>query len=248
MKIGMIGTGNMGKAVTAAAEETHHDIAINFDINKKPTADAVKECDVLIDFTTANALLDNVKVALEAGLPFVTGTTNWQDQYSEIKNLVEKHNGSFLYAANFSIGVLLFQKLVGHAAQLYSSFENFDFAVHETHHSGKIDSPSGTANVIGETILQSLPQKKNILNGNPQGKILNNQLQISSTRVGAASGTHRVFIDSSEDSIELVHTARGRAGFARGAIRAAEWLLEKKGFFTINDMLTEVLKENKILQ
>lgn len=241
MNLALVGMGNMGRAVVSAVAATPHRIVAQFNSKYPPTAAALEKCDVVIDFSTAAALRFIVEQALAAAKPLVTGTTGWQEQLPEIKILVESRGGSFLHAPNFSLGVLLFQQLARSAAQLFAPLERYDFALHEIHHAGKRDSPSGTALALAEALRRELPQKERILIGNREGKISKHELQISSTRVGAVPGTHRVFIDSPEDSIELVHTARGRAGFAAGALKGAEWLLGKKGFFSIEDMLADLL-------
>jgi len=243
MRIGMIGTGRMGKAVAAAASETAHDIVQHFDVDSPLNSGGAEKCDALIDFSVPEALMHNVKIAVDCGIPFVTGTTGWYDSRDEVKDIVEKGNGAFLYASNFSIGVLLFRQVVQQAAKLFGSFENFDFALHEIHHAQKMDSPSGTALHLGDDVRGAVPSKTHVQAGNPAEKIAKDALHISSTRVGAEAGTHRLFIDSAEDGIELTHRAKGRAGFAVGAIKVAEWLINRKGFYTIDDYVQSRLKQ-----
>ena len=239
MRIGLIGTGRMGKAVYDVVNETEHIIAVHFNIDKPVNEKEAEQCDVLIDFSSAEAIDHNVNIALACKKPLVTGTTGWYDRLDEIKARVEKENGSFLYAANFAIGVLLFQQIAKIAAKLYGTFNNYDFAVHETHHNQKADSPSGTANRIAVSLLEVLPNKNKLQEGNPPGKISEDALHVTSTRVGAVPGTHRVFIESAEDSVELSHCAHGRNGFAIGSVRVAEWLIGRQGFFTIEDYLKD---------
>jgi len=160
----------------------------------------------------------------------------------EFKAKVHVANGSFLYASNFSIGVLLFHKLLGKAAALYSPFSQYDFALHELHHNQKADYPSGTALTLAKKVLDNVPSKNSLQIGNPPDKIANDKLQVSSSRVGSIPGTHTLYIESTDDSIELTHRAQGRSGFAAGSVKAAEWLVDKKGFFSIDNMLDDILK------
>ena len=243
MRIGLLGTGRMGLAVEQAAANTSHEIVFRCDIDNQLTGDIAATAEVIIDFSSAQCIKQNVAIAMAAEIPFVTGTTGWQNEFSAIRALVGKHDGSFLHAANFSIGVALFKQIVAQASRFFAAFENYDFAIHESHHNGKVDCPSGTGLLLGETVLQHLPRKNRIVAGNPDGAILPDELQISCSRVGSVPGTHSVFIDSAEDTIELKHVARGRAGFAVGAIRAAEWLVGKSGFYSLEDMLQDFLTQ-----
>ncbi len=234
----------MGMAVEAVAEDSSHEIVFRCDVDNQLTGELAARAEVIIDFSTAHCIKQNVESAMRAGTPFVTGTTGWQEELGAVQALVEKYDGSFLYAANFSVGVALFRQLVQQASRLFSAFENYDFAIRESHHNGKQDCPSGTALMLGETVLQHLPRKQRLVFGNQDGAIAAAELQISSSRFGAVPGTHSIFIDSAEDFIELKHVARGRAGFATGALRAAEWLQGRKGFFTLEDMLHTFTTQN----
>ncbi len=240
MRIGLIGKGKMGQAILAQSQLAGHKIVKQFDSCNPVSADAVRDIDVLIDVSIADAVRMNVETALKARCPIVTGTTGWDGQYDDIRNLVQKYNGSFLYAPNFSIGVLLFQKLAQYSARLFARFPNYDFGIHEIHHRKKSDSPSGTARMLGETLLRELPQKDRLQIGNSREKISPNALQISSGRIGSVPGTHHILIDSPAESIQLTHIARGRAGFAEGALTAAKWLIGKTGFYSIQDMLEDM--------
>ena len=243
MRIALIGSsGRMGQAVKQVVSDTSHEIVAMFDVDNMPQSETVSSCDVLIDFSTAEALKSNLKVALQAGKPFVTGTTGWYDDMQEIKNTVKNAEGSFLYASNFSIGILLFHKLLSRAAELYGSFEAYDFAVHEIHHNQKADSPSGTALTLAREVIKNVPGKNDLQIGNTDGKISRDKLNISSSRLGHVPGTHTLLIDSLQDTVEITHRAHGRTGFASGAVKAAEWLLAKKGFYTMDDMLSAMLK------
>jgi 4-hydroxy-tetrahydrodipicolinate reductase len=243
MRIGLIGTGRMGKAVHEVIAGTSNQIVAEFDINKLMTKEAARDCDVLIDFSTAEALKANLDIALLTKIPMVSGTTGWYERTEEFKKLVINADGSFLYASNFSIGVLLFHKLLARAAELYGSFQQYDFALHEIHHYQKADSPSGTAITLAHEIMNKVPGKKSLQTGNSPAAIEPGKLHVSSSRVGSVPGTHTLYVESAEDSIEITHKARGRSAFAAGAVKAAEWLMGKKGFYSIDDMLKTLLDE-----
>lgn len=246
MKIGLIGTGKMGQAVAALLENSDsHRVTKMLNSRQPLIKSALTEVNVIIDFSTASALRENVQIALSAGCPFVTGTTNWESELPQIRQMVESQKGSFLHAANFSIGVMLFRKLTEFAAQISGVFGEYDISVHEIHHRQKADSPSGTAKMLANAILAAHPRKSEIHSGNHNGAVPENVLCVSSQRVGSVPGTHQIFIDSPADAIELSHIARGRAGFATGAIRAAEWLTGRSGFFSIDDMFSDILNEVK---
>jgi 4-hydroxy-tetrahydrodipicolinate reductase len=242
MRIGLIGSsGKMGRAIEDVVRETSHEIVARFDINNTLTRQAVNGCDVLIDFSAAAGLEINLQIALDARLPFVTGTTGWYDRKKLIQQKVDAANGAFLYASNFSIGMLLFHRLLARAAQLYGAFEQYDFALHEIHHNQKADSPSGTALTLAREVIKKLPGKTDLQLGNPAEKIASEKMHVSSSRVGSVPGTHTLYVESIQDSIELTHRAHGRIGFASGAVKAAEWLIGKQGFFSMDEMINTLV-------
>ncbi|MCK5344131.1 MAG: 4-hydroxy-tetrahydrodipicolinate reductase [Candidatus Heimdallarchaeota archaeon] len=243
MRIGLIGgSGKMGHAIDEVVEETSHKIVATFDIDKPLSSETILDCEVLIDFSIASVLEANLDIALQKSVPFVTGTTGWYDQIKSFKDKVDKANGSFLYASNFSIGILLFHKLLARTAELYSPFSQYDFAIHEIHHNKKADSPSGTALTLAGEVLKNLPGKTDLQISNPPAKIAPDKLQVSSSRVGSVPGTHTLYVESPQDSVEVIHRARGRAGFASGAIKAAEWIISRKGFYSMDDMIKTLVK------
>ena len=153
--------------------------------------------------------------------------------------IVEDRGTALVRGANFSIGANRFFELVAEAARLFDRFQDYDPYVWEHHHHGKADAPSGTALRLAEALVESIGRKVRIQPGNPEGSIEDDALHVSSVRAGAAFGQHRVGFDSEDDTIELVHTARGRRGFARGALVAAEWILDKRGVFEFSDVLAD---------
>ncbi|MCS6937041.1 MAG: 4-hydroxy-tetrahydrodipicolinate reductase [Candidatus Bipolaricaulota bacterium] len=246
MRIGLIGHGKMGQEVERLALQRGHRIAHIF-TRQQPLTSDLREIDILIDFSVPEAVPQNVHAAARAQISIVEGTTGWYDRLDEIRKIVEGSQIGFLYAPNFSLGVHLFFRIVEHAGRLFDRFPEYDLWVHEIHHHQKLDSPSGTALALGEILLRTVRRKREVLIERPTSKIAPHQLQISSTRVGSVPGTHIVGFDSLAETIELTHTARNRAGFALGALAAAEWLVahQKIGFFTMDDFLDEIFNQRR---
>ena len=234
MKIALIGYGKMGKLLEAKALEKGFSITAIVDsknsLKSKMTRDALLNADVCIDFSTPDAVLENIKALAPLKKNIVMGTTGWLDKEDEIKALVEKHRLGFIYASNFSIGVALFSSLVEQAAKIFLPFKQYEARGFEIHHNKKLDAPSGTAKSLADIVNKerSTDFKKN------------KPITFSSIRVGHVPGTHTLLFDSEVDTIELTHIARNREGFAEGALLAAEWIQNKIGLFTINDLINEI--------
>ncbi|MDH4068874.1 MAG: 4-hydroxy-tetrahydrodipicolinate reductase [Ignavibacteria bacterium] len=244
MNIALIGYGRMGKEVEAVASERAVSIGAVFTrANNRSgsglTAQALKGVDVCIDFSAPEAVVDSVRAVAAAGIDLVVGTTGWDGQMETVRSIVSEGKIGFICASNFSPGVNLMMKLVREAGRLFDRHDEYDVAIHETHHSGKADSPSGTALTLASELLGAMKRKREMQVGNPKGIIPTQNLHVSSTRVGSVAGIHKVQFDSPFDSVELIHTARSRRGFASGALHAAEWIQGKKGFYTINDLLDQ---------
>jgi 4-hydroxy-tetrahydrodipicolinate reductase len=242
MKIALIGYGKMGREVEHVAKEKGIKVAsiITEESNTGGlgiTPDSLKGVDVCIDFSVPAAVLDNIEAVADCGKSMVVGTTGWYDRLEHVRKLVKEKKIGFLYASNFSLGVNIFSQIVMDASRLFDKYSDYDVSIHEVHHKGKADSPSGTALSLGSTVLQSLKRKTELLHETSHGQIKPHQLHVTSTRVGNVTGTHTVLFDSECDSIELVHRAKGRRGFALGAVVAAQWLKGKKGFYTMRDVI-----------
>ncbi|MBK7709483.1 MAG: 4-hydroxy-tetrahydrodipicolinate reductase [Acidobacteria bacterium] len=230
MKIALIGYGAMGKLIATLAKEKGHEILVVVDdidagLSSVQLADKLRGAEVAIDFTVAAAVRRNVEACLIAGIPLVEGTTGWNGERETIRDLVDSKNGALVYGSNFSIGVNLFFRITGFAAELVSKFDEYEAFVEERHHSRKKDAPSGTALKLKEIVA----------------KQFGDEFSIAATRAGDIPGTHTVGFDSAPDTIELTHTARSREGFARGAILAAEWIAGRLGFYEFSDVMDEVL-------
>ena len=237
MKIALIGYGKMGKAIEEIAINRGHEIVLKIDeynlsdFNKKNIAAA----NVAIEFTGPHSAYDNVKRALEFDIPLVCGSTGWLEKLDEIKKLCTDRNGSFIYASNFSVGVNIFFELNKKLAALMILQKDYEVQITEVHHTQKKDAPSGTAITIAEQILENLKRKKTWVNYNSDNI---EDLEIISERIDPAPGIHKVKYSSAVDDIEIIHTAHSRQGFALGAVLAAEFIQDKKGIFSMKDVLS----------
>lgn len=230
MKVALLGYGRMGQAIEKIALERGHEIVIRKDM--EPVAVDLGLADVAIDFSHPNAAFDNIASCLETGVPVVSGTTGWLDRFEEAKTLCSENQGAFLYASNFSIGVNIFFNLNAYLARMMRSLKDYDVELEEIHHIHKLDAPSGTAISLAEGILEHNEKEKwSLEKGDPQ------TLFIGVKREDEVPGTHIVQYKSEVDSIEIKHTAHSRTGFALGAVVAAEWLVSKKGVFSMSDVL-----------
>jgi 4-hydroxy-tetrahydrodipicolinate reductase len=234
MKIALIGFGKMGRQIESVAREQGDVIARVFDSKHPVTAEALSDADVCIEFSTPDAVLRNIRAAVEARRDLVVGTTGWDQHLGEIRNAVKE--SGLLYSSNFSLGMNIFFRVVKRAAELMNRAPDYDPYIQEIHHRQKVDSPSGTALSLARILLGAIDRKKEILTGLPNGKIDPGMLHVSSTRAGVIAGTHTVAFDSDADLIELRHMAKSRRGFALGALTAARWLRGRKGVYTMDDV------------
>ncbi len=231
MKIVLFGYGKMGKAIERIAIERNHKIVAR--INKNSQGFDASIADVAIDFSTPDAAFTNITRCFNKNVPIVSGTTGWLAKYDEVIRSCNEKEGAFIYASNFSLGVNLFFELNDKLAKIMNAFESYDVALEEIHHVQKLDAPSGTAITLAEGIIKNSDKNKWCLN------VTNNkeELPIIAKRIANVLGTHIIKYTSDVDEIEIKHTAKNRDGFALGAIIAAEWLQNKKGVFTMKDVL-----------
>ena len=229
MKIGIIGYGKMGKAIEKVAIDRGH--LISFKTNKCDL-NLINDVDVTIEFSTPESAFTNIKNCIDSNVPVVSGTTGWLEDLDDIKKLCDKKNGSFLYASNFSLGANLFFELNKKLAHLMSDKNQYKTSIDETHHIHKVDKPSGTAITLADDIISNSRYKNWELDSNSKDKI-----NINSTRENEVNGVHKVVYSSENDIISIKHEALNRNGFALGAVISAEWLVNKKGCFSISDML-----------
>lgn len=236
MKIALIGYGKMGHMIEEIALQRGHEVVLKIDISNQQdfNKENVSKADVAIEFTGPESAFNNVMKCLQFGVPTVSGSTGWNNKIEEAKSYCKENNGSFLQTSNFSIGVNIFFEVNKMLAKLMASQPEYDVTMREIHHTAKKDAPSGTAVTLAEQILSNLPRKKNWVNQSAENK---EQLSIISERIDPAPGTHYVKYSSEVDDIEIIHTAHSRKGFALGAVLAAEHISDKKGIFSMKDVL-----------
>ena len=230
MNIALLGYGKMGKSIEVIALERGHTITLkttstttNFDFSNT---------DVAIDFSLPSTAVENITKALNANIPVISGTTGWLNHYDAITAHCASKNGAFLYASNFSLGVNIFFEINSKLSQLMSKVEGYTAVIEEIHHTQKLDAPSGAAISLAEQIIAQTNYKSFTLKDAKE-----NEIQIDAKRIKDVPGTHEVSYISNIDTISLKHTAHSRKGFAMGALIAAEWIKDKKGIFTMKDVL-----------
>ena len=253
MNVVITGFGKMGKEIYSVLVVRGHKVIGVIDpfsmdgrvTEKEITPSSFDGADVVIDFSSPENAVSNIKKYIDASIPAIIGTTGWTDRLDEINAYAGNKEAKIMYSGNYSIGVALFLRLIRKAGELYGKVSSYDASVLEIHHTEKKDSPSGTALMIGQALLDTLPGKDKLLIGNSEGKIEASSLQISSERVGKTPGVHTVTFDSDADTITLTHSARNRSGFALGAVMASEWIVktERKGILTLDDYLNETFGE-----
>jgi len=236
MNIALIGYGKMGKAIEEIALQRGHKIVLTIDDENLAdfTKDNVTKADVAIEFTGPHSAYNNIRGAIEFGVPVVSGSTGWTERIDEINKICKEKNGSFLYASNFSVGVNIFFELNKTLASLMAPHKEYSLTMEEIHHTQKKDAPSGTAISLAEQIMGQLPQKKKWVNYKSEKE---EELSIISKREDPAPGTHSIKYSSPIDDIEITHTAHNRKGFALGAVLGAEFIVNKKGIFTMKEVL-----------
>jgi 4-hydroxy-tetrahydrodipicolinate reductase len=262
MNIAIIGYGKMGKMIENAALERKHKISVVIDplVNEPASligtwlcksikdADQLDDVDVAIEFTRPDTAVSNILALVERKIPVLVGTTGWYNRMDEVRSAVTRADSSLLWASNFSLGVNIFYRIAFEAAKLMDPLSEYDVGGYEVHHNKKADSPSGTAKTLVEGVLARMKRKSkaayDMLNRPPEP----DELHFASLRVGSAPGVHSLVFDSTADTIEIIHTARNRQGFASGAILAAQWLSncpgpgqaagkKRQGIFTMDDVL-----------
>lgn len=244
MKIALLGYGKMGKIIEKIALSRKHEIVLTIDHETfhDLTTENLQKADVVIEFTTPASVLSNIEHCFNANVPVVIGTTGWYEKLPEVKQQCIEGNKSLLWASNFSVGVNVFFYVNKLLAKVMNKYPYYEVQVEEIHHTQKMDSPSGTAITIAEGIINNTDTKNEWVNvlttddSDDDANVAPNQLLIESLRIDSVPGTHTVIYDSEVDSIEFKHTAHNRNGFALGAVLAAEWLHDKKGFYSVEAM------------
>ncbi len=235
MNIALLGYGKMGKEIEAIAIQRGHNIVLKVDETNASTYtnDDLKKAGVAIEFSTPHTVIANIKRCFENQVPIVVGTTGWYDHFKEIEAECQQKNGTLFHATNFSLGVNLFFKVNTYLAELMNKYNNYEVAMEEIHHIHKLDKPSGTAISLANQIIDKVDRKISwsITDNKPE------TLFIKDVREGEVPGTHIIKYASEVDDIEIMHKAHNRKGFALGAVIAAEFVSQKKGIFTMADLI-----------
>ena len=230
MRIALFGYGKMGKMIEGIALGRNHEIVAKIDMDTVEIDFSI--IDVAIDFSMPQSAFSNIKKCLDNNVPVICGTTGWLEDYEKVVQLCEEKNGAFIYASNFSLGVNIFFELNNHLAGMMRNLAQYKVQIEEIHHTQKLDAPSGTAITLAEGIVSNSDYEGWKLEGKDEYIV-----PIISKRIGDVPGTHSIDYQSDVDSIEIKHTAHNREGFALGAVTAAEWIIGKKGVFTMRDVL-----------
>ena len=230
MKIALLGYGKMGKVIERIALERGHKIVLKKDHDS--SFEGLENTDVAIDFSVPDSAVENISACLNKGIPVISGTTGWLTDYPKMVELCNAKNGSFIYGSNFSLGVNVFFELNEYLAKMMANLKQYKVSMEEIHHTQKLDAPSGTAITLAEGVIKHTDYANWTLE-----TPISNEIHIEAKRIENIPGTHSIFYDSEVDQIEIKHTAHSREGFALGAVIAAEWLVGKKGVFTMKDVL-----------
>lgn len=249
MNIVIVGYGRMGRLIEEVAQHRGHTVVYRVD----PVVAEADGTDVsgipslaegVVEFALPEGLGDRVGLYVERGLPAVIATTGWNHMRSSVVERVLSGGGTVVAGSNFGIGAALQRMLTDRLTRAIDQLEEYDVAVVETHHRHKVDSPSGTALDLARTIVGASTRKTTIFHGDSTRPPHDDEVQVSALRVGEVPGIHRVVADSAADSVEIVHTARSRVGFALGALRALEWVTGRPGFHDADEFFTDVLSSD----
>ena len=246
MKIALVGFGNMGKQLVEIVSERKQDTIVSISFSeriKKLDIAGIKKADIVIDFTSSEIVLENIKKVAQMKKPLVVGTTGWYEKLNDVKQIIKENNIGFVYGQNFSIGANIFFHIVRYSAELIDQFQFYDVYGLEIHHAKKKDSPSGTAKKISEIVLNNFSKKKVLQTEKLDRQIAEEEFHFVSVRGGENSGRHEITFDSQADAISLRHQAHNRRGFGEGALLAAEFIKEKKGFYSFDEVFENYLKK-----
>lgn len=230
MKVAIIGYGKMGHEIEKVLVERGHSVVLKIDIDNRKelmTKENFEDVDVAIEFTSPATAYDNIRECLLFGVPILSGSTGWMDRKAEIDALCNEQGGAFFYSSNYSLGVNVLFRLNRWLSKVMAQLPQYSAKIEETHHIHKLDAPSGTAATLAEEMAEA-----------SQGAIVVPKEEIISYREGEVPGIHTITFDSEEDTLVVSHSAKSRRGLALGAVLAAEWLVGRKGVFSMDDFLS----------
>jgi 4-hydroxy-tetrahydrodipicolinate reductase len=231
MNIALLGYGKMGKVIERIALERGHTIV--FKSGRNTSTIDLSNADVAIDFSIPDAAVNNISTCFNNNVPVISGTTGWLENYDQMVDLCNQTNGAFIYGSNFSLGVNVFFELNNYLARMMNNLKQYNVNLEEIHHTQKLDAPSGTAISLAEGIIKNSDKTSWKMDESTN----NNEIPIIAKRIDDVPGIHSIDYSSEVDSIKIEHIAHNRNGFALGAVIAAEWILNKKGVFTMKDVL-----------
>jgi 4-hydroxy-tetrahydrodipicolinate reductase len=238
IKLAIVGYGKMGKITESLINPGEFEIIGKYDIINPVNEHLRGKPDVAIEFSTPSTVIENIEFLAKKGINVVCGTTGWYDKIDEVKKIIKKNNTGFVYASNFSVGVNIFFQIAKYAAEIINKYGQYNISVEETHHTQKLDKPSGTALRIAEYLTEKIKRKKTITNDRTD--LLESELNIISKRIENVVGNHKIFFSSQSDTITLEHNANSRRGFAEGALLAAKFIHNKKGFYKFDDIFNNL--------
>ncbi len=243
IKLAIIGYGQMGKLIEQLAPEHNFEVVSIIDPlwGNEISEESLSEAEVCIEFSTPDVAFINIRKICELGKNMVVGTTGWLDKLDAVKKLVQQNKIGMVYGSNFSLGMNLFFQMVNSATKLMNKIEDYEVFGLELHHNIKKDSPSGTAKILSDIVLTNTDSKTSAQFEKLDRKIKKSEFHFGSVRAGNIPGTHLIGFDSKADTIELKHTARNREGLAIGALKAAEWIIKKKGLYDFTEHFSEII-------
>ncbi len=239
LNIALLGYGKMGKEIEELALEAGHKIALIIDNENdwNQKGSDLGKVDVAIDFSMPKTATSNIDKCFDANIPIVVGTTGWYSDFERITETCKREDQSLFYATNFSLGVNIFSAINKKLAEIMNHFPDYEPSISETHHTQKLDAPSGTAISLAEGILSQIKRKTNWKLDREKQEFSTDILSVKAYRIENVPGTHEITYHSDVDEIKISHEAKNRKGFAKGALLAAEWLYNKKGIFNMTDLL-----------
>jgi 4-hydroxy-tetrahydrodipicolinate reductase len=243
IKLAIIGYGQMGKLIEQLAPEHNFEVVSIIDplLGNEISEESLSKAEVCIEFTTPDVAFENIQKICKLGKNLVVGTTGWLDKLEAVQKLVQQNKIGMVYGSNFSLGMNLFFQMVNFTTKLMNKMDNYEVFGLELHHKKKKDSPSGTAKILSDIVLKNTDNKTSVQFDKLDRKIEKNEFHFGSIRAGNIPGTHLIGFDSAADTIELKHTARNREGLAIGALKAAEWIIKRKGLYNFTEHFSEII-------